>query len=84
MMHVVPAHDSLHNGWKYRIYNHSEGFHKDGLVGRREVRRVGTTLDRDHYGLKAMKEGRIHWHVVKLEVVNHSQRMRDHPEHDKL
>ena len=83
-MHMVPAHDSLHNGWKDRLYNQCEGCHKDELMGRREVRRAGTALDRDHYGPKAMKEGRIHWHAVKLEVVNCSQRMRDRPERDEL
>ena len=46
-------------------------------MGRREVRRAGTALDREHYGLKAMKEGCIHWHAVKLKVVNRSQKMRD-------
>ena len=31
-----------------------------------------------------MKEGRIHWHAVKLEVVNRSQRTRDRPKCDEL
>ena len=84
MMHMVPAHDKLHNVWNEWLFIHCEGFHKDGLVGRREVRGVGTALDREHYGPKAMREGCIHWHAIKLEVVNHSQRMRYPPERDEL
>ena len=81
---MVLAHESLHNGWNDRLHIHCDGCHKDGLVGRREARGVGTALDRELYGPKAMKEGRIHWHAVKLEVVNRSQRMRDRPERDDL